>query len=610
MKDLYLSELRRFRKGALLFTAAHLLALLFVNCLFDLQQQRWEVHAVLLMFYCLAGAGFAVFQLLGYSQPSRWLWLHHRPLSRARIFGAIALASLTLIVLAVGLPAVAALAGIGAVSERTVDARHYLAALHIVLITFAAWLAGAIAVTSRAKTAIVVMVLPALLMAHMASGATMLAPALLCIVLLAWVACSSFKPNRMAPPDNPAALIATALPLQLGLYFALLWSGATLYQTVLMAADLHPTKRALPIAGSYVALTRMGSGAAFEAVLARSTDARADQWRRQLTGAPAASLAPLARNFPVRQQSSNRKSLQWGDGTHKIEWTFSHDAMRFRGRDMFTGRSRGWFGAGGAGDSAPFSSVPLVAAPYLLTPQTLYLIEAQGQQLHRLIELGGAETLTGPPKALAKHQYLLTNRRLIVCAVPADAHGALAAQFGVDLPGPLSELDRVDIAELPDGVLLSFNQGRGMGEGGPAARQTLVFVDATGAAQVVAQRAVDHDFSTLFEHRAWWLSPVIETLVSLPERLLDGGAVADALPAASARPPTVLLAALAASLLSAVGAHLWLRRARIDPRRRGGWLAACLLLGPPALLSLMLLEARAARRPHRDTNIARMPGLA
>jgi hypothetical protein len=49
------------------------------------------------------------------------------------------------------------------------------------------------------------------------------------------------------------------------------------------------------------------------------------------------------------------------------------------------------------------------------------------------------------------------------------------------------------------------------------------------------------------------------------------------------------------ALLSALAAHRWLQPVRLPPCARAAWLAACLVLGLPALLSLMSLQPRPAR---------------
>jgi hypothetical protein len=603
MKDLFLSEIRRFRNAAMIFAAVHLFLQLFVNRLFDLPQQRWEKHVLALAPFVISGLGFALFQFGSYRQPSRWLWLMHRPMHRAAIFGAIALASVTLIVFAVGLPALLSLLCIEWFSQRTVDARHYLAVLHVVLITITMWLVGAVVMLNRSKSAIVVLVLPWLMLGHLASGVAMLAPALLCTALLAFVAYSNFKPDRAAPPDGAVALAATALPLQLGFYFAMLWSGAVLFQVALMAVDTHPLNRPVPPAGGFVELSRADGRTAMLAGLAASTDPRAPQLLRQVRLLEVGDIEPMGRQMPVRHQASNRDILQWSDEQRHVEWTFSHDQMRFHGRDSHTGQDRGWIGLGGLGDPRPFPAVPVLPTPHIMTPQQLYAWDAGNQRVHQLIGLAAPEMLAGWHKPVGKHWYVLTNLRLIAYAPPAAgaAPAMLKEQFSVALPGPFSDLDRIDIADLLDRTLLSFNFGRKMVDGEPNSAQSVVLVDQSGVAMPLVRRAIAHDFPALFEHREWWLSPLLHGVVALPEVLLDKGIVLDkgltsyANPLLRPRPWPVVAAALLSALLSAGAAWLWLRPVAATRRRKTGWIATVLLIGPPALACLMVLQSRPPR---------------
>ena len=604
MKDLYLSEIRRFRNAALIFAAVHLILQLFIHRILDVPQQRWERHVVMLAPFFLSGLGFAMYQFGSYRQPSRWLWLLHRPLPRVAIFGAIALASVTLILFAVGLPALLVMGGVDWLSERTVDARHYLMLLHVVLITIIAWLAGTIVVLNRSKSAIVILVLPALMLGHLASAAVMLLPTLLCVALLGFVAYCSFKPDRAAPPESAAALVATALPLQLGFYFALLWSGSVLFQLGQIGADVHPLNRAVAPAGGFTESTRTDGPDIFLAGLAASSDPRAPQWRGQLKLLKVVAIDPLGRQFPVRHQASNQDVLNWVDVNRHVEWTFSHDAMRFHGRDIYTGKDGGWLGLAGLGDPRPFPAVPVLPSQSrMMTPQRLYAWDEDTQRVHQLIGLKAPEVLAGIPAHIGRHAYVLTNLRLIAYEPPAEgaAPAMLEEAFSVQLPGPFNDLDRVAIADLLDGTLLSFNYGRHMVDGESGSIQTVMLVDAAGAAQVVGRRALAHDFPLLFEHKDWWISPALHALLAVPDLLLDKGIVLDrglhrySNQLQRPRPLPVVLAAALMALLSAGAATAWLHAARISPRRKAGWIAACLLLGAPALLSLMLLQPRAAR---------------
>ena len=597
MRDLFFSECRRFRNAALIFAAAHLVLQLFVNRLFDFLQLRYDPHMMALTLYMLAALAFAMVQFGSYRQPSRWVWLLHRPLERLAIFGAIAAASSTLIVFAVGLPALLTVLGTDWLSTRVVDARHYLLVLELVLLTMTAWLAGTYVILSGRRTAIVVLLLPMLMMGHLASGYVMLIPSALCLALLACIAYQTFKPDRAAPPSG-AALAATAVPLQIGFYFAMIWAGSVMYQNVQMLTGVHPLNRPLPPVGGFTESTRSEGPELFVRGLAASTDPQAAQWRRQVALSTIANFEPHTMQLPVRHQLSNLASLSFADGVRHIEWTFSHDAMLFKGRDMYTMQERGVLGAKGAGDRTPFSAVPLLAdARYLLLPQELLVRDADSGEIRSLLKLRAPETLAREPIEVGELWYVMTNERLIAFARPA-AGEMLKERYSIALPEAFSGLDRIDIAPLLDGSLVSFSSGRGMNSGAGEASQVIMLVDAAGKSREVARRKLAHDFPALFEYHDWWVSPVLHHLLALPDALLDKGRILDkgktsySNPLERARPASAWTAALLAALLSALAGWYWLRRSPVGTARKAGWLASCLLLGPPALACLMVLQPR------------------
>lgn len=109
--------------------------------------------------------------------------------------------------------------------------------------------------------------------------------------------------------------------------------------------------------------------------------------------------------------------------------------------------------------------------------------------------------------------------------------------------------------------------------------------DDAGAVREVSQRALVHEFPPLFEHRAWWMSPVLFSAVVLPELLIDNcdfpNAHASRLaPLVQPRPPIVWVAAITAMLLAGIGAAWWVRRVPMAPRRGCcgvllAWCSAC-----------------------------------
>jgi hypothetical protein len=604
MKELFLAECRRFRNAALIFAAVHLCLQVFVSRIDDVLQMAWEKQLVVLALYLLSGFGFALYQLSSWRQPGRWLWLLHRPLPRGAIFGAIALAAAALIAAAVGLPALLTVLAKQYLGGGAVDLRHYVLVIHLILLTTIAWLCGAFVVITGRRSAILIVALPYLMLAHLASGVVMLLPTLLCTALLVAGVYAAFKPDRLAAPATGAALFATTLALVFGFYWAFVNGGTLAYQVVQMMAGTHPLNRAVPPADGFIELSRADGRTAMLAGLAASTDPRAAQWRRQIPLLEVADIEATERQFPVRHQIANKGQLLWTDPQRHIVYSFSHDAMLFRGRDMYTNAPRGRIGAHGLGDATPFPAVPVLAQQGIMTPQQYYGMDSATQKLRQLIGVKAPESLAGAARKVGQRLYVLTNQRLIAYAMPdgTDRAGALRTElFSVALPGPFSDLDRVDIATLLDGTLLSFNPGRNMVWGEPGSTQTVLFVDAAGRAQVMARRALAHDFPLLFEHKDWWPSPLLHAVVALPDLLLDKGFVLDkglssyANPLLRARPWPVLVAALLCALLSAGAAWLWLRPVKASARRRAGWIAAALLMGPPAFTCLVLLQARPPR---------------
>jgi len=198
---------------------------------------------------------------------------------------------------------------------------------------------------------------------------------------------------------------------------------------------------------------------------------------------------------------------------------------------------------------------------------------------------------------LGHRTALLTNRRVVLLQ---DSGGQLAPLATVPLPAPFGDLDRIEAAQVADGTLLSFIAGYRRYDGVSAAPQVSYLVDAAGRVTEVGRRELAHDFPALFEHRDWWVSPVLYAVVSLPDMLIEKGIVPDHgasrfAPLLLPRPAPVWTAMIALALASCLLASWWTHRAMLGPRARLAWCLASLLLGLPALLSLMVLQPRAER---------------
>ncbi|MGH8855973.1 MAG: hypothetical protein ACREWI_17055, partial [Telluria sp.] len=444
MKDLFLSECRRFRTVALLAASVHLILLLLASRMTETLQMGWREQMVFLVACAVAGLAFAVTQFNTHRQPSRWLWLLHRPLPRSRIFGALSLASLALLAFAIGLPVLLAVIGNDRFTGRTVDARHYLIPLHLLLTSFIAWLGGAYLMLSGRRSAFVVLFVPALLCWHLASAGALLVPALLGVAMMAALAYTAFAPDRMAPPSTPAALLAAGIPLVLGCYFVLLWGASIAFQSGQMLLGVSPLNQPTPPSGGYIEMVRADGRTNLQRALAASSDPRAAHWRRQVALLDIHRMRPQWLSLPVRGQVANFQKLQWFDTTRNIVWTFSHDRMLFEGRDGHTDAPRGWLGQGGMDDLRPFPAVPAMAGKYFHTAQLMLEMDPDTNRAHKLISVPAPETLAGPVLEAGRQPFVLTNQRLLAFrqgAAQAGQPAPLEQLYSVALPGPFGDLD-------------------------------------------------------------------------------------------------------------------------------------------------------------------------
>jgi hypothetical protein len=604
MRDLFLSEWRRFRGLALLVAGLHALALAFLSRVTFLLQRGADDHLAMLLLYLLLGLALAAVQVGSYRRPSQWLWLVHRPLPPARIFAALALAALALLALAVLLPLAGFVLLTDLATTQVVDARHYGALLHVLAFTAMAWLAGAHACISRHPVTVLVLLAPLVLALHLASVWTLLGPTLFCLAWLAWITLHGFRPDRSAPIARAAVLLPTAIALQLGFFvlgFQLARGAVGAYELARQAAPGRTVLEGDPEAET---LQRNFAQDFLFRGLDGSGDPRAPLWREQLPLLEVAELSSDLERFPLRHQFGNLDSPRW-DESRGLQWNFSHDAMRYHGRNPTSGDVAGWWGTRGAGEGDDFDAVPLGN----LTPSTLYAVDGEAQRQHELLRLPDGERFVGAPVAAFDRLLVLTDRHVRAYAAPADAVTPFAARrldWSLPLPAGDPRPVHVSVAELLDGWLVSVFHYAGPEfegfDGLVRQSQRVWYVDADGTATPVApEREIRGHSITLggsprVPQAAWWLSPPLYLLARAPEALLELGLVRRTQPLAWPMVPRFVWLAAGGALLSLLLAAWWLRGTGVAPARRALWLLLCVLAGLPGLCSLLCLEPR-RRRP-------------
>ncbi|ACV25510.1 hypothetical protein [Kangiella koreensis] len=602
MKDLYFSELRRFRWIAMAAAVANQLLLIFLNRIGDLLQNSY-FHGLLLLIAMVSAVALAIFQVGSYRKPSQWAWLIHRPLSTSRIFGALALSATTILSLVILLPMLIVLISTDILTTRVADLHHYVSLLHVLAFSMMAWMAGAHACISRSRVAIAVLFAPLLLALHMVSVFVLLLPVSLALGWLSWITLKSFRANREGPIHGSGTLLLTTLPLQIGLFLLCLVLVRFLMVSGGILLGTDPLNTDYPPKGGLIETERSEPSEEFVLGLAESDDPRAESWRTQMPLLEPLRFGPWLKRFPVRHQFSKLPlPSNWYDKERNIFWSFSHDRMLFVGRNPESGVAQGVFGMNGGGDDTPFASVPVVAEHGdLLTTNTLYGIDEQEQSLFKRFELSEGEIFTALPQRELGRLLLLTNQRLIVLREDRRAAATippLLLDWEVNLPDGPQHMESVSVAELMDGWLVSFVYSDGMRQIGLSQFpdivppwQQVIWIDTDGNTEVVAERRIEPDFPVL-QRSFWWLSPTLEVLTTWPEVALDKGLTwpmkLKLVPAASSQ----WIAAALLILLSVIAAWWWLRKSRIPVSRQWLWIASCAVIGLPALLSMFLLEPR------------------
>lgn len=595
MKDLFKGELLRFRLWAIAAAVIHVGGLGFMARLVDLGQQPKLVYQVFAMIYAAAGMLLGLYQMGTYRRANHWLNLLHRPLHRLRIAAALCSAGFVLLALAVALPIFAIAWYQDALTARVVDLRHWLLPVAALLIACCGYLAGAYAMLANRRYSAAAALLPAVFMFTQAAGVAALAVQALVLLMLAGLVGIAFKPQLDETPRHPLAVAATALPVQVGVYF-LLWMLGTGYEIGLTAMGRHPLNGAQPAATGYIEAGRMEPKARLLAGLAASRDADAPLWREQAALSDVFVLYPM-RDLPIRGQlTGTMQPLEFSEGERGITWTFSHDRMRFVGHGTRDGRPRGELGVGERNLPFPGPAMP-VGSSYLLTPTVAYQYDDEDQyRVFPRAALPAGEVFAGTPEAAGENIAVLSDRALYIYPgrEAANTLEVLKPVLRMPMPGAIGKLSSIELMELLDGYLVSFTYTNGAWAGEVVPYQQVMRIDGQGRVSEVSKRMLSYDLPLAYTMRNWWLSPVLRELcLSLQQAF----AAPNPLAAGDIPPPPrhIVLLAGVLCLLSLLGAIALTARRAFAPAARWAWVLACGVVGLPALASLWLLYPKAER---------------
>ena len=606
MKDLFKSELLRFRPWVVAAAAVHAGVLGFLTRIVDLAQQPLLVYQAFAVTYAVAGTLLGLYQMGTYRKPNQWLSLLHRPMHRLQIAGALGGAGAALLLVAAALPIALIALYQDTMTARVVDMRHWMMPIAGWLVALIGYAAGAYAMIGNRRHSFAVLVLPMLLMFAQASGVAMLALQATLLAVLAGLVAIVFRPDPVAAPRSFAAAAATALPVQLGAYF-LLWMlgyGVELFWT---ASGTHPLNMATPPHGGYIEADRAEGKDILLMGIERSRDPEAALWREQIALSDVYTHYPL-RNLPRRGEMTNLQPMEFTDGERNITWVFKHDSMRFVGYGTLDKRARGELGvgegqAGAAAGQFPAPTMPF-AANYLYNAHAAYQYDEGQGRIHERIRLPRGEVMASPPQPAGDNLLALSDRAAYFYPGREAMNGLdlLQPLMRVPMPGKVGNLGRMDVVELLDGYLVSFTYTWGVWSSElQHPFQQVLRVDGNGRVRVVARRDIGQDLPTAYTARIWWLSPVLRTLCLGAQDLYAAPDPLRAPP--QSMPRGMHWLALACCVASVLGAIRLSARLQLAPRNRWLWVAMCGVVGLPALVALWLMV------PKRETLPASLPDL-
>lgn len=595
MIDLFKGELLRFRLWATAAAILNLVVLGFLSRMVDLAQQPLVVYQVFAAVYAVAGALLGMYQMGTYRKPNQWLSLLHRPLHRLRIAGALTGAGALLLLLAVALPIAAVAAYQETMTARVVDLRHWLLPVAGWLIAVSGYLAGAYAMVGNRRYSFAAFLLPNLFMYAQASGVAMLGVQCVVIAFLAVMLAVAFKPDPSVQPRNPVAVLAIALPVQLGAYF-LMWMlgfGVELAWTV---TGTHPLNMPVPPKNGNIEADRAEGKDMLLLGVENSRDPEAALWREQIALSDVYTTYPL-RNLPEQGTLTNLSPLELGDDENNLWMVYSHDRHRFVTRGLRDQRPRGEMGVGEAQAAFPAPTMP-IGKTYLFNAHAAYQYDSEQQRMFERIRLPQGEVMASPPEPTGDNILVLSDRAAYFYPGREAMSGLdlLQPLMRVPMPGPVGNLSRMDVVELLDGYLVSYTYTWGAWSGElQHPFQQVLRVDGKGQAREVARRAIALDLPTAYTNRNTWLSPVLRAICLGAQDLFAAKDPLRAKP--EPVPAQVLWLAGICCLLSLVGAA-WLSAKQMhSPRGRWAWVALCGVVGLPALASLWLLYPRRETLP-------------
>lgn len=588
MFALWMAELRRFRWLALGAVVLLTGALQFVDRLSDALLQPLAIYRLAAAICALLGLLLGLYQAMSYRRTSQWIALIHRPVAPRRILWALGAASGCALLLTTALPVVLMLGAHQVGSGSMPDTRHWLLPVAAWLFAMIGYVAGLYLVLAPRRYGWLAMLVAFLPAVSMAAGWHALLVQAGTMVVLAAMVTTVFKPDLDGPPRSSGGIAATAFTVAMGAWLVAAVVGDLAFQTVWIATGNDPLNGEVP-RGGIVEASRADGQALMADALSLSPAPQARLWREQAVLSEVYRVDPLVADWPRRGALTNIGEIRFTDPDRRVDWTFSHDDMRFHGRAVATRRRGGVLGIGG--DNAPFRQPPMVVDDgRMLTASGILAYDRESGRIDPLLMLPPGRVIASAPVLVGDAVAVMTSRdlRFHDARMLEDGDRLYPVQTAIPLPGPIGSLLWVDLIDLLDGYLAVFTYGRDINSP-DATWQAVRRVDERGRVTAAGERRLTPDYPALSRFAGWWLSPALTTVrnaaVAWPSGNRPLGERRSDVP-----PPLIWILAAILSLL-AMGAAIPLGRSRgMGWRQVVPWALVTLLTGPPMYVALWLIR--------------------
>lgn len=586
MIELCKAEGRRFARWAFGLGVLHLAVLLFLDRTSAGLRESADAAKLAGFGYGLAGAIFGFYQSASYARANHWIALLHRPLAPWRIMAAIAGAGATMLFAAVLMPLLGFTAGLSMQVGRVVDARHWALALAGALMGLVGFGIGsylALAPRRYGWTALVAVGL--LIVSSLGTGVAALLLPLLIIAALTLLLMGAFKPDRSLPPSDPGLLALTAGVAAFGLYFLLVGGVGIVFQLSLAAIGRNPMIDTPP-SGGLVEAWRAGSSDLLGAALGAKAGPEAAAIRTKLRSVEAMGLPVALDELPARGALTDPGPITFTEPRRSIQWTYSHDRNAFIGLRLKDRRAAGELRPAGGFESPPL----LLGDGSMIAGGSLYRLDPRSGALERRLRLPPGEAIVARPVPVEPALAVLSDRALyFVDTNVLESGRASGERIAVPLPGPIGDLGRLDLARLPDRVIISFFLRGDILEGPSTAWQRVVSVAPDGTVSTLAQRSLGPDHSDALRFCSYWLSPAIREIAGAAEEIGSGSA--RTLRRAPVEVPQgIWIAAGLLSLGAAAATALLAVRRRLGEREIAAWTLVALAFGIPMFGAFWLIR--------------------